>query len=415
MAPKHPPPSKSSSEPKKKRKMMTLNKKVNLLDMLKAGHSYASVACHYGLNELTVCYIKKDEVNILWISDCQEKKVSLDTNMIRTKAKALYDRLVPEGELNEDDEGDDNDDENEPQPSTSASSDPTAREKPDFVASKGWFEKFKRRFGLCSIPLYGEASSADQEAALRYVEEEFPKIIDEGGYLPEQVKLYLTEKGLPFKVVLFMDCAGGHATSLHYDGVQVEFLPPNTTFLIQPMDQRVIWAFKALYMRSTMEGLISSINEDNVVFSLKNYWRGYNIAKCLVNIQNALNEMKEQTLIASWRKLRPKNVTHDYKGFTPDEVHHFAVDKAVRLARLVANEGFSDMMTEEVNTLMECHSNLLTDEELVKMTRSVSEEEEEVSDDADDNEAEERGLTLENLQELCNKGPKKSTTTWSEL
>ncbi|XP_067133880.1 tigger transposable element-derived protein 1-like [Centruroides vittatus] len=229
-----------------------------------------------------------------------------------------------------------------------------------------------------------------------------------------QVKLYLAEKGLPFKVVLFMDCAGGHATSLHYDGVQVEFLPPNTTSLIQPMDQGVIRAFKALYTRSTMEGLISSIDEDNVVFSLKNYWWGYNIATCLVNIQNALNEMKEQTLIASWRKLWPKNVTHDYEGFTPDEVHHSAVDNAVRLARLVANEGFSDMTTEEVNTLIECHSIPLTDEELVEMTRSVSEEEEEVSDNGDDNEAEERGLTLENLQEFCNKGPKKSTTTWSE-
>ncbi|XP_067132450.1 tigger transposable element-derived protein 1-like [Centruroides vittatus] len=168
------------------------------------------------------------------------------------------------------------------------------------------------------------------------------------------------------------------------------------------MDQGVIRAFKALYTRSTMEGLISSINEDNMVFSLKNYWRGYNIATCVVNIQNALNEMREQTLIASWRKLWPKNVTHDYEGFTPYEVHHSAVDKAVRLARLVANEGFSNMTKEEVNTLIECHSNLLTDEELIEMTRSASEEEEEVSDDGDDNEAEERGLTLENLQELCN-------------
>jgi hypothetical protein len=32
--------------------------------MLKAGHSYASAARHYGLNELTVRCIKKDEVNI---------------------------------------------------------------------------------------------------------------------------------------------------------------------------------------------------------------------------------------------------------------------------------------------------------------------------------------------------------------
>ena len=63
MAPKRPPPSKSSSEPKK-RKMMAVNEKVNLLDMLKAGHSFVSVARHYGLNESMVRYIKKDEVKI---------------------------------------------------------------------------------------------------------------------------------------------------------------------------------------------------------------------------------------------------------------------------------------------------------------------------------------------------------------
>uniref|UniRef100_A0A3Q2YBR4 DDE-1 domain-containing protein n=1 Tax=Hippocampus comes TaxID=109280 RepID=A0A3Q2YBR4_HIPCM len=43
----------------------------------------------------------------------------------------------------------------------------------------------------------------------------------------------------------------------------VGFLPPNTTSLTQPIDHGVTRAFKALYMRSTMEGLISSIDEDN--------------------------------------------------------------------------------------------------------------------------------------------------------
>ncbi|XP_064090765.1 tigger transposable element-derived protein 1-like [Macrobrachium nipponense] len=207
------------------------------------------------------------------------------------------------------------------------------------------------------------------------------------------VKLYLAKNGLPFKVLLLMDCAGGHATDLHYDGVQVEFLSPNTTSLIQPMDQGVIRAFKALYTRSTMEGLISSIDEGDDDFSLKKYWREYNIATCLANIQNALKEMKQQTLNASWRKLWP-DVVHDYDGFTPDEVHHSAVNKAVRLAWLVANEGISDMTAEDVNSLIECHSEPLTDEDLVEMTRSASEEEEEAADDGYDDELEQRGLTL---------------------
>ena len=59
MAPKRPPPGKASSEPKKRRKMMTVLEKVKLLDMLKAGSTYASVARIYGVNESTVCYIKR--------------------------------------------------------------------------------------------------------------------------------------------------------------------------------------------------------------------------------------------------------------------------------------------------------------------------------------------------------------------
>ncbi|XP_064103355.1 tigger transposable element-derived protein 1-like [Macrobrachium nipponense] len=231
-----------------------------------------------------------------------------------------------------------------------------------------------------------------------------------------QVKLYLAENGLPFKVLLLMDCAGGHATDLHYDGVQVEFLPPNTTSLIQPMDQGVIRAFKALYTRSTMEGLVSSIDEGDDDFSLKKYWREYNIVTCLANIQNALKEMKQQTLNASWRKLWP-DVVHDYEGFTPDEVHHSAVDKAVRLAQLVANEGFSDMTAEDLNSLIDCHSEPLTNEDLVEMTRSASEEEEEAATTTNLSNVPYIGKSARALQHgtggYATKGCKKSMTTWS--
>ncbi|XP_068224655.1 tigger transposable element-derived protein 1-like, partial [Palaemon carinicauda] len=224
----------------------------------------------------------------------------------------------------------------------------------------------------------GEAASADQEAALHYVEDELPKSIKEGGNFPEQVfkmnetglfwkrmpsrtflykdevkkpgfkahknqvtllmcgntagfmlkpgliyksmnpralknknkallptywmsnqkawitkaltldwfvncfipqvKLNLAKNGLPFKVLLLMDCAAGHAMDLHYDGVQVKFLPPKPLSLVQPMDQGVNRAFKAFYTRSMMEGLISSFDKDDEDFSLKRYWREYNIA-----------------------------------------------------------------------------------------------------------------------------------------
>uniref|UniRef100_A0A3Q2NRZ8 DDE-1 domain-containing protein n=1 Tax=Fundulus heteroclitus TaxID=8078 RepID=A0A3Q2NRZ8_FUNHE len=64
------------------------------------------------------------------------------------------------------------------------------------------------------------------------------------------------------------DC---HGNDLAYDGVQIEFLPPNTTSLIQPMDQGVIRAFKALYTRNTLQHLVDAMDSDQD-FSLKDYW-----------------------------------------------------------------------------------------------------------------------------------------------
>ena len=42
----------------------------------------------------------------------------------------------------------------------------------EFDASKGWFDNFRKRFGLKSVKITGEAASADQEAA-----DEFPNAI----------------------------------------------------------------------------------------------------------------------------------------------------------------------------------------------------------------------------------------------
>lgn len=41
--------------------MLPIAEKVRLLNMLKEGRGYADVGRHYGINESTVRYIKKDE------------------------------------------------------------------------------------------------------------------------------------------------------------------------------------------------------------------------------------------------------------------------------------------------------------------------------------------------------------------
>ena len=99
-------------------------------------------------------------------------------------------------------------------------------------------------------------------------------------------------------------------------------------------------------------------------------------------------------------KLWPE-VVYDYEGFATDEVHNSAVEKAGKLAAFLGGEGFNDMTLEDVNELIDCQSQPLTDEDLEEMTKSVSDEEEEQQHQAHD-EVEELGLTLEHLAPMYN-------------
>lgn len=67
-----------------------------------------------------------------------------------------------------------------------------------FNASKGWFEKFQKRFGLKNVILHGEAASVNTTGAEAYVNNKFKAIIEEGGYKPEQV-FSMDETGLFWK------------------------------------------------------------------------------------------------------------------------------------------------------------------------------------------------------------------------
>lgn len=75
-----------------------------------------------------------------------------------------------------------------------------------------------------------------------------------------RVKHYLRIKGLPVKVLLLMDNAPAHPSTEELcsrDGlIKTMFLPANTTSLIQPMDQGVLYNLKRRYKRNLLEKMI---------------------------------------------------------------------------------------------------------------------------------------------------------------
>ena len=59
------------------------------------------------------------------------------------------------------------------------------------------------------------------------------------------MEIYAKKKNIDFKALLIIDNAPGHPTDLTHPNVQVVILPPNTTSIIQPLDQGIISTFKA--------------------------------------------------------------------------------------------------------------------------------------------------------------------------
>ncbi|GFU68287.1 tigger transposable element-derived protein 1 [Trichonephila clavipes] len=80
-------------------------------------------------------------------------------------------------------------------------------------------------------------------------------------FIPE-VEAYMKEKSFDFKVLLIVDNAASHS-ELEHPNVQLVFLPPNTTSLIQPLDQGI----KNIILRQH-ELLVGDSLSDNDIIDL---------------------------------------------------------------------------------------------------------------------------------------------------
>jgi hypothetical protein len=463
---------------KRARKVLSLQSKVELLDRLANGESVASVGRSFEINESTVRTIKQNEVKIrasvsaggtpgaksvhttrdhvlekmekalnIWIEDQTQKRAPLSTALIRTKALNLYQYMQQDSDAEE------------------------ASKATPFSASRGWFDRFRKRACLHNVKLAGEAASADTDGAEKY-KAVFKEMIEEKGYKPEQVfnadetglfwkkmpqrtyisqeekvapgfkaakdrltlmmcanasgdfvvkpmmlyrslnpralagknkqhlpvfwrsnkkawvtadvfmdwfnncfvhevEKYLVSKNLAFKVLLLLDNAPGHPSQrlqFAHPNVEVQFLPPNTTSLIQPMDQGVIATFKAYYTRRTFSRLFNAM-ELNESLTIINAWKKYDIAACIENVHESVEEMKVTTLNGCWKNLWPECVNNFVRFSLTDEVK-----RIVAVANTVP--GIGDVVVEDVRDLLESHVEELTEEELDTLAKCSSDEEE---------------------------------------
>ena len=473
MPPKRPAtsPAKSPSVSKKTRKSLTLEAKLDIIHRHERGEKTNSIARHHGLAPSTVSTIFKAADSIkkagetvsslqvkrttrtrdpaldkmetlleMWISDQVRRRMPVSTSLITAKALSLWEDI--QSKLTEEEKA-----------------------KTPFGASKGWFDRFRKRAGLHNIQTTGESASADRPAADAFVSA-LQHHVSRGGYSSKQV-INLDETGLYWKkmssktfiskeektapgfkaakdrvtltlggnaegdlklkplliyqsenpralkgfskaqlpviwksnkkawltsslcheyvtgylspaleeyaaasnianrFLLIIDNAPSHPRAMEdwAENIEVLFMPPNTTSLIQPMDQTVIATFKAYYQRRTMAQLVQAM-DNNPDLTIQEYWRMYNIKKGIDNIAEAWNEVDSTTMNAAWSKVWP-DVVSNFTGFVPTSVNSLRED----IVRLSHSAGFDEVDADDVQELLDSHSKPLTNEELEEMLK----------------------------------------------
>ncbi|GBN57708.1 Tigger transposable element-derived protein 1, partial [Araneus ventricosus] len=118
------------------------------------------------------------------------------------------------------------------------------------------------------------------------------------------VKKYLQENNLPMQAPLVLDNAPAHPPNLEDDileefkFIKVLYLPPNTTPILQPMDQQAISNFKKLYTKHLFRRCFEVTENTNL--TLREYWKdNFNNVACLKMIDQAWLSVTTRTLTSA--------------------------------------------------------------------------------------------------------------------
>ena len=124
-------------------------------------------------------------------------------------------------------------------------------------------------------------------------------------FVPE-VKSYLGQKKQPFKALLIIDNASGHPL-IEHPNVNIIFLPPNTTSIIQPMDQGIIATFKIYHLKKAFQCIMEKL-EQNPELDFTDAWKTFSIKDFILFASKAISEIRQHTLNACWKSLWPECV-----------------------------------------------------------------------------------------------------------
>jgi hypothetical protein len=180
------------------------------------------------------------------------------------------------------------------------------------------------------------------------------------------------------KIILFMDNATCHgsAASLKLSNIKIEYLPTNTTSLIQPMDAGVIKNFKCHYRRKILQKILSSLEEDEAL-SAKDMAKSVSLLDAIHMLKSAWDEVKSTTVVNCFKQCK--------FPATADEPAEEEPERSETLQASDEDPPFG-MTQKEFLLYVECNENVdvcgeFSDAELLQMVR----QDQDKSDEEDEN------------------------------
>ncbi|XP_046142187.1 jerky protein homolog-like [Osmia bicornis bicornis] len=116
----------------------------------------------------------------------------------------------------------------------------------------------------------------------------------------QSVRQYQLENGLCGKVVLIIDNCASHKLPINYvqdDHFIIKYLAPNTTSLIQPMDQGIIAKFKRSFRHKLTQRLVTYKS------GAEQFFKTYTIKDCIDIISEAWSEVTCSNIRNCWNKI----------------------------------------------------------------------------------------------------------------
>ena len=106
------------------------------------------------------------------------------------------------------------------------------------------------------------------------------------------------------KIFLLIDNCSAHKHDVIKDklhALKVVFLPPNTTSILRPLDQRVIRSFKAHYRRKLVKWILNAM-ESKPSANARAISKKISLLDCILTVNQAWRAAKSDGIVNCWRK-----------------------------------------------------------------------------------------------------------------